>query len=47
MTWTKDEFEKLYARFTESGLSIRFILSFPESYSSYSLQFSDRAPNNL
>ena len=47
MTWTKDEFEKLYARFTESGLSIRFILSFPESYSSYSLQFPDRAPNNL
>lgn len=23
MTWTKDKFEKLYARFTESGLSIR------------------------
>ena len=23
MTWTRDEFEKLYARFTESGLSIR------------------------
>ena len=22
MTWTKDKFEKLYARFTESGLSI-------------------------
>ena len=34
MTWTKDEFEKLYARFTESGLSIRdfcFNEGIPES----------------
>ena len=34
MTWTKDEFEKLYARFTESGLNIRdfcFNEGIPES----------------